>query len=126
MANPQVSCGSDYFIEVLSQTIQQVKDQADSPAGQQAGKQLPEHLVVVADNTVKSAKNQYLLKFLALLSYRGIFKSTTLFNLTVGHTHEDIDQLFALVLAFLKRKRTWETPTEVLTHIQDCCLAVTV
>ena len=72
---------------------------------------------------MKSAKNQFVLKFVALLVQRGIFKSATLFHLMVGHTHEDIDQLFALITALLKRKHDWQTPDEVLRHLAECALA---
>ena len=54
-----------------------------------------------------------------MLVARGIFKSTTFFHLMVGHTHEDIDQLFALITAFPKRKGQWETPDEVLQHLRN-------
>lgn len=122
MAGPQVLGGSDYFLEVLSQTIECVFQQACRPAGHQS-RGLPSHLVVVADNTVKSAKNQHVVLFLAYLVSRGLFKSATLFHLMVGHTHEDIDQLFALILALLKRKGHWETPQEILQHIAQSTLA---
>ena len=122
MAGPQIIGGSDYFLEVLCQTLQFVFQQTRRPTDQQTGRKrklLPSHLVVVADNTVKSAKNQYVLKFLAFLVQRGIFSSATLFHLMVGHTHEDIDQLFALILALMKRKGAWETPDEVLQHLRN-------
>ena len=120
-AGPQVLTGSDYFIEVLCQVIEQVF-QACSPQSSRPAdrRKWPSHLVVVADNTVKSAKNQHVLKFLALLVARQLFKSVTLFHLMVGHTHEDIDQLFSVVLAFLRRKGHWQSPDEVLDHILAC------
>ena len=96
MAGLQIAGGSDYFLEVLSQTLEYVYVQTCSPADGAGGlfaKTCPSHLVVVADNTVKSAKNQFVLKFLALLVQRGIFKTTTLFHPVVGHKHEDIDKL---------------------------------
>ena len=131
MAGPQVAGGSDYFLEILCQTLEFVFLQTRRPTDQEDDeeepskprKQLPSHLVVVADNTVKSAKNQFVLKFLALLVQRQLFKSATLFHLMVGHTHEDIDQLFALITALLQRKQTWETPDEVLEHLASCVLS---
>lgn len=50
---------------------------------------LPPHLVIVADNTVAGVKNSYGLRFLAYLVGQNLFRSTTLFSLMVGHTHED-------------------------------------
>ena len=79
MAHPQAMGGSDYFLEVLAQAVQSVF-LACSP-----DRPLPENLVVVADNTVKSAKNQHVLKFLTRLVSLGIFRSAC-FHLMVGHT----------------------------------------
>eukprot|EP00435_Cladocopium_sp_Y103_P022634 s1605_g5.t1 len=117
MTHPQVPGGSDFFCEILSQCIQSVF-QACSPS-----RPAPENLVVVADNTVKSAKNQHVLKFLSRIVALGHFRSACLFNLMVGHTHEDIDQLFSVVLAVLKRKKSWQTPQELLEYISSCFLA---
>ena len=73
----------DHFLEVLSQTIEQVQALAH-----QRGTHLPPHLVVVADNTVAAVKNAYGLRYLAYLVGKQLFRSTTLFSLMVGHTHE--------------------------------------
>ena len=120
MASPQTTSGSDYFMEVLAQTIESLYQQANSPEGKRAGKRFPEHLVVVADNTVKSAKNQWFIKYMCALTHRGTFKSCCLFQLMVGHTHEDCDRLFAFIFAYLKRKSQWQTPAEILQYIQEC------
>ncbi|CAE7349680.1 unnamed protein product [Symbiodinium natans] len=124
MANPNVMGGSDYFCEVLCQTIQNVwracnppdSPQSDSPPVRR--RVFPAHLVVIADNTVKSAKNQFVLRFLSYLVGKKLFKSATLFHLMEGHTHEDIDQLFAVVFSIMKKKQSWQTPEEILEHIR--------
>lgn len=74
----------DHFCEVLSRTIQKVQSISKSQ-----GTDIPMHLVVVADNTVAQAKNQFVLKFLAWLVAMGHFTSAVLFHLMEGHTHED-------------------------------------
>ena len=71
----------------------------------------PGHLIVAADNTVTSAKTQFVWKFLAFLVSKKLFKACTLVGLQVCHTHKDIDQLFAVALAFLKRTGAWQSPT---------------
>ena len=119
MGNPQVSAGSDYFMEVLSQTLETVYQQSQSEEGRRAGKKLPTHLLVVADNTVKSAKNQFFMRYLAHVTHRQLFQTSTLMQLMVGHTHEDIDAQFAMILSLLKRKASWETPDEVLQYLQE-------
>ncbi|WAR06068.1 hypothetical protein MAR_021437, partial [Mya arenaria] len=40
-------------------------------------------------------KNRYMLGFLAMLVHLGVFRKIKLSFLMVGHTHEDIDQLFS-------------------------------
>ena len=88
--------------------------------GSQAGgspRTFPSHVVVMADNTVKSAQNQFVLKFLASLVSKKLFKSCTLLGLQVGHTHEDIDQLFSVARAFLKRKGSWQCLELVLREL---------
>jgi hypothetical protein len=37
----------------------------------------------------------------------------------VGHTHEDIDQLFGLMVQWLLRKRTWETPEQIMEYLES-------
>ena len=43
----------------------------------------------------------------------GYFSSATLNFLTVGHTHEDVDRLFAMILLLVLRPKLWETPEEM-------------
>lgn len=68
-------------MEVLSQTLEAVFQQAQSEEGQRAGKQLPTHLLVIADNTVKSAKNPYFLRYLSHVTQ---FQTSTLMQLMVS------------------------------------------
>ena len=75
MAGPQMHGGADYFLEVLSQTIEQVWRMCEQSNGQRT---FPANLVVIADNTVKSAKNQQVLRYLAYLVGKKIFRSATL------------------------------------------------
>ena len=63
---------------------------------------LPEVLLLQLDNTTKQNKGQYLFAFLALLVHYGIFKKVVLAFLPVGHTHEDIDQLFGRLSIYLR------------------------
>ena len=52
---------TDYFLEVLCQTIETIWGMCgESQAGPSPGT-FPSHLIVVADNAVKSAKNQFVL-----------------------------------------------------------------
>ena len=53
--------------------------------------------------------------FLAYLVAKGYFSSATLNFLTVGHTHEDVDRLFAMVPLL----EVWETPEEMNALIEE-------
>ena len=61
-----------------------------------------------ADNTVASAKNQYVTLVLACLVARYNFRSTTLNFLRVGHTHEDVDQFLSTLLSILLKIGHWD------------------
>ena len=65
-------------------------------------KYLPKVLLLQLDNTTKQNKGQYLFGFLSLLVERGVFKKVLLSFLPVGHTHEDIDQLFGRLSIYLR------------------------
>ena len=56
--------------------------------------------------------------FLATLVGRIKFLSALLNFLIVGHTHEDIDQLFSVLLSLVVRRRRFHTPDELVMEIQ--------
>ena len=57
---------------------------------------LPPALHLQLDNTTKQCKSRYLQGCLSQLVAQGVFEQVTMSYLPVGHTLEDIDQLFAL------------------------------
>ena len=65
---------------------------------------MPEHPVIQSDNTVSQSKNTYVHIALAYLVAIKQFKSVSLNYLMVGHTHEDIDQLFRVSRYFVVRR----------------------
>ncbi|XP_060561075.1 uncharacterized protein LOC132720867 [Ruditapes philippinarum] len=66
------------------------------------GGMLPPTLYIQADNSAKDNKNAFFLTFLAWLVKTGIFKKVKLSFLMVGHTHEDIDQVFSRISCHMK------------------------
>ena len=64
-------------------------------------------LYLQLDNTALENKNQYVLAFLAYLVQAGVFSAIHLSFLIVGHTHEDIDQVFSGVSAHLKKNSAY-------------------
>jgi hypothetical protein len=63
---------------------------------------LPPKLYVQLDNTTKQCKGKYIMAFLALLVHHNVFKEIIVGHLPVGHTHEDIDQLFSRLAVYLR------------------------
>ena len=55
---------------------------------------MPEHLWLQSDNTPAQAKNSECAQYFAMLVRKFKFRTCSLNFLAVGHTHEDIDQLF--------------------------------
>ena len=74
---------------------------------------MPRHLWIQSDNTTVQAKTEKTFQILTWMIGKGKFDSISLNFLPVGHTHEDIDQLFALMCGVMCRERVWENPDEV-------------
>ena len=84
-------------------------------------------LYLQLDNTARENKNQYVMAFLAYLVQAGIFSEVSIAQiniiksmnsillyfqiylsfLMVGHTHEDIDQVFSRVFSYLKKNSAY-------------------
>jgi hypothetical protein len=80
-------------------TIQAIHDSlADKLA--RDGK-LPSTLYIQLDNTSKQCKGRYMIGWLGYLIKMGVFKNIVLSFLPVGHTHEDIDQIFSRLSVYL-------------------------
>ena len=113
-SDEQLLHGADAFCEILMLTLVRVRKICE-----QRGCAFPQHLVVQSDNTVAQCKNALACKFLAYLVSAGFVTTATLNFLMVGHTHEDIDQLFGLMVQWLLRKRSWETPEEIMEYLES-------
>ena len=72
------------------------------------------------DNTTGENKNETVLGFLAWLCAVGTFKKVTLSFLPVGHTHEDIDAVFGVLMRYLNRIDRISTLEELIQAIEDC------
>ena len=108
-----LSHGAGHFCEVLSQTLNKVAAMAA-----QEGKEMPRHLVIQSDNTTSQAKNSLVGQFLATLVAQGKFETCTLNFLEVGHTHEDVDLAFGILLARVLQRHRVQCPAELATLIQ--------
>ena len=113
LADDSLSHGASAFCEVLAQTLDHVSNKAKAQ-----GLAFPLHLVVQSDNTVAQAKNSEVAQFLAHLVAARKFSTCTLNFLMVGHTHEDVDQLFGLVCASVVRRYRWETVDDLAQYLE--------
>ena len=89
--------GSNVTIETLHRVLQ---DRFESN-GKQPFKQRVLYLQL--DNTTKQCKSKYVFCYLALLVAWFLFSVVMLSFLMVGHTHEDIDQLFSRIATYLRK-----------------------
>ena len=65
---------------------------------------MPPKLQLQLDNTCKDNKNHFLLGYCALLLAQGLFEEVEVFFLPVGHTHNEVDQIFSLISKAVARE----------------------
>jgi hypothetical protein len=81
-------------------------------------KKLPPVFLLQLDNTTKQNKGTVLHAFLSLLVHHGVFDRIIVTHLPVGHTHEDIDQMFSR-FAIALRQFNAVTRTEMGHVLED-------
>ena len=111
LAPDELTHGADAYCEVLCQVVDEVKKVLGP-------RPLPPHLVLQVDNTVAQAKNGYVGAFCAYMVSKQLFQSVTMNFLMVGHTHEDIDQLFSLLVSQVIRRYRYETVGDLKQYIE--------
>ena len=94
---PNIKHGSNVTIETLHRVLD-VEFQKGNKEPFRA-----KVLYLQLDNTTKQCKSQYVLGYLALLVAWGVFHEVVVSFLPVGHTHEDIDQLFSRIALYLRK-----------------------
>lgn len=70
----------------------------------------PTTLYLQLDNTSKQNKNRYVFAFLAWLVVLGLLTDVLVSFLPVGHTHEDIDQMFSRFNSYLRHHDAHSRP----------------
>lgn len=113
-ADEFLSHGASAFCEILCRALDQV-----FAISRRTRRPMPRHLVIQSDNTTAQAKNCVVSVFLAYLVAKGYFQTAVINFLTVGHTHEDVDRLFAMILLLVLRPKLWETPEEMNKLIEE-------
>ncbi|XP_070553722.1 uncharacterized protein [Ptychodera flava] len=79
---------------------------------------LSRQLHLQLDNCYRENKNRFLLSFASLLVEYDIFEEVVLNFLPVGHTHEDIDQMFSRVSTALKKTNSF-TMQELMHNVHE-------
>jgi len=68
---------------------------------------LPSILYLQLDNTSQENKNKYVMAYLNMLVEKGIFEKIKVGFLLVGHTHDQIDQMFSRFSTKLNKQRAF-------------------
>lgn len=106
--------GASSFCELLARSFDKVADIAEK-----TGRVFPQHLVVQCDNTTAQNKNSCVSMFMANLVSEGKFLTATVNFLTVGHTHEDVDHYFSVILSTVLRPHRFELPEDLAELLRE-------
>ena len=100
---PQWSSSSKVTLTAITLAIQYVQAMNRTSCEWQGSRTyLPPKLQLQLDNTAKDNKNHFLLGYCALLLSEGLFEEVEVFFLPVGHTHNEVDQMFSLIAKAVK------------------------
>jgi hypothetical protein len=111
LVDSAVHGGANLTVELLYRTLQALELERKTWA--------PE-LKLQLDNTCSDNKNDTVLAFCAFLVGTGVFRKVTLSFLPVGHTHEDIDAVFGIIVRYLSKIGAVQTITKLLDYIWQC------
>ena len=103
---------SNTTCEVISKTLH--------PLGEEPGVDLASvRITCQADNTCRETKNNIVARYMASLVSDRVVSEATMSFLRSGHSHEDVDQLFAQVSDWLNRHlRVAESSDDVMDCLQ--------
>jgi hypothetical protein len=93
-----IACGSRQTCHALSDALAHVATSAYRDS------ELPKTLFLQLDNCGSDNKNRFFFGFLSSLVANGTFDTIVCSFLIVGHTHEDIDQIFSVITSYMKGK----------------------
>ena len=101
ISEPQVRHDSNLALTCLHNTLMALLAED--------GDEHPDTMYLQVDGGSEN-KNQWVLAYLATLINLGVFKKIKMCFLPVGHTHEDIDQLFSRIAVHLRRVSAFTFP----------------
>ena len=110
--------GTNFVVECIHRTLLKLSDPE-----RKLRKTWPSNLYVQLDNTSAENKNRGTFGYFASLVGAGTFKKVTLSFLPVGHTHEDIDAIFGMIMRHLYRYDRLAHMEEMMDAIWDSFFA---
>ncbi|KAK3251756.1 hypothetical protein CYMTET_38921 [Cymbomonas tetramitiformis] len=108
---------ANFLVNVLHRDILRIQEHRRNGDGENSYP-MPEVLYVQLDN-VSTNKSKLMLAYAAWLVHTDVFRKVKLNFLLVGHTHENIDQMFSRFSVRLRRKQAW-TLDEMIEFAQAC------
>lgn len=105
---------SSCITELLARTVETIYDISMS-----AGRSMPSTLLLASDNTVREAKNQYVMRYLCNMCARYKFRVTGLLNLRKSHSHDALDQLWGILARKVASCDRFQSPDSVITILQE-------
>tara|TARA_R110001592_G_scaffold25888_1_gene97805 strand:- start:190 stop:3027 length:2838 start_codon:yes stop_codon:yes gene_type:complete len=110
MVDDSVKGGGNVTCEIVYETLKKLQEQREV---------WPPVLDIRLDNTTKDNKNKCVFGFFAWLVLTDVFKKVRVRYLSVGHTHEDIDALFGILMQYLYRNQCFATIEILMDAIYD-------
>ena len=92
--------GSNWSLQCLSFALQELAKSKIYSSSEQG---LPKTIFVQMDNCAGDNKNKFVFGYFASLVANGTFDTVVVSFLLVGHTHEDVDQIFSIIAKKLRK-----------------------
>ena len=108
---------ANFLVNVLHRDILRIQEHRRNGDGENPYP-MPEVLYVQLDN-VNTNKSKLMIAYAAWLVQQDMFRKVKINFLLVGHTHENIDQMFSRFSIRLRRKQAW-TLDEMMQVAHEC------
>ena len=108
---------ANFLVNVLHRDILRIQEHRRNGDGENSYP-MPEVLYLQLDN-VNTNKSKLMMAYAAWLVHTDVFRKVKLNFLLVGHTHENIDQMFSRFSVRLRRKQAW-TLEEMIQVANEC------
>ena len=104
---------SSAIIEIVARTLESVHQISVSKQ-----RPMPTTVLLASDNTVREAKNQFVLRYLSNMVGRYKVRVTGLVNLRKSHTHDALDQCWGVLARKIASCDRFQSPTSVISILE--------